>query len=273
MPINQRTNSSSRSSLDPNDETVNNVTSSISSREASSASYEVRPDEVSSEELSLINAKKGETVFDTTTNENKYWNGTEWIAILSSDSINESTNLYSQGYIGILSPFYFDGVATASEIVIEEVDTWMDVIMTIDVNGVSDQRPEDMKEAQALGYEGTGVLGDPIVFLLEGLVEKSFATLRSSLSFNPDEDGGRLDSRLYVERHTGAGDDFSINAAGLAMESGADEDYPHLISTQFFVGDTIDTNAAGDAGKVRFQIKSDVTGTISMNEMALFIQK
>ena len=57
------------------------------------------------------------------------------------------------------------------------------------------------------------------------------------------------------------------------MESGADEIYPHLISTEFFIGDTIDTNGVGDAGKVRFQIKSDVTGTVSMNEMALFINR
>ena len=63
-----------------------------------------------------------------------------------------------------------------------------------------------------------------------------------------------------------------INAAGLSMESGADEEYPHLVSVQFFVGDTINTNGVGDAGKIRFQVKSDVTGTILMNEMALFIQ-
>jgi hypothetical protein len=180
---------------------------------------------------------------------------------------------HAQGYLGILSPFYFGGTATSSDIVIEEVDTWMDVIMTIHSSGVSDQRPLDMKNAQALGYEGDGTLNNPIVFLLEGLVEKSFATLRTSLSFTPDEDGGRLDSRLFLERHTGAGADFTINAAGLAMESGADEEYPHLISTDFFVGDTIDTNGPGDAGKVRFQIKSDVTGTVSMNEMALFINR
>ena len=40
----------------------------------------------------------------------------------------------------------------------------------------------------------------------------------------------------------------------------------------FFIGDTIDTNGAGDAGKVRFQVKTDVAGTITMNELALFIQ-
>jgi len=189
------------------------------------------------------------------------------------DVINELVNEHSQGYIGILSPFYFDGVATSTEIVIEEVDVWQDVVMTIHPNGVSDQRVEDMKEAQAVGYEGDGSVGNPIVFLLEGLVEASFCTLRSSLGFIPDEDGGRLDSRLFVERHIGAGDDFTINAAGLAMESGADEAYPHLVSVDFFVGDTIDTNGPNDAGKIRFQIKSDVTGTVTMKEMALFINR
>ena len=195
-------------------------------------------------------------------------------SIVSLESaVSDITALDNQGYIGILSPFYFDGAATSTEIVIEEVDVWQDVIMEIHANGVSDERVTAMKQAQAVGYEGDGTLNNPIVFLLEGLVESSFCTLRTSLSFTPDEDGGRLDSRLFIERHIGAGDDFSINAAGLSMESGADEIYPHLISTEFFIGDTIDTNGVGDAGKVRFQIKSDVTGTVSMNEMALFINR
>jgi hypothetical protein len=89
MPINERTNSSSRSSFDPTDETVNNVNSNISSREASNASYDVRPDEVSTEELSFINAELGEIVFDTTTKETKFWNGTDWI-VQGSSSYNET---------------------------------------------------------------------------------------------------------------------------------------------------------------------------------------
>lgn len=191
----------------------------------------------------------------------------------TQDIINQLVNEHSQGYIGLLSDFYFDGAGTSTEIVIEDVNVWQDVIMTIHPQGTSDQRVEDMKEAQAIGYEGDGSLGNPINFLLEGLVEASFATLRTSLDFTPDEDGGRLDSRLFVERHIGAGPDFSIAAAGLAMESGADEAYPHLINVEFFVGDTIDTNGPNDAGKVRFQIKSDVTGTVTMKEMALFINR
>ena len=191
----------------------------------------------------------------------------------TQDLINEKVNEHSQGYIGLLSDFYFGGSGTSTEIVIEEVDVYQDVVMTIHPLGTSDQRVEDMKEAQALGYEGDGSLGNPINLLLEGLVEASFCTLRTSLDFTPDEDGGRLDSRLFVERHIGAGDDFTIDAAGLAMESGADEAYPHLVSVDFFVGDSIDTNGPNDAGKVRFQIKSDVTGTVTMKEMALFINR
>ena len=178
-----------------------------------------------------------------------------------------------QGYIGLLSAYYFDRAATSSEILIDQVDVWQDVIMTIHPSGINDGRVEDMKLAQPTGYEGTGAVDDPIIFLLEGLVESSFATLRTSFGFTPDEDGGRLDARIFLNRHNGAGADFFIDGNSLTMESGADEEYAHLVSVEFFVGDTMDTNATGDAGKVRFQIKSDVTGTVSMREMALFIQK
>ena len=235
--------------------------------------FGVRPDYHTTDEINSLAAEEGVIVFNTDLKVNQYWDGENWVSQNPQDSINELVNKYSQGYIGVLSDFYFDGTGTDSEIVIEQVDVWQDVIMTIHPQGVSDQRVEDMKAAQAVGYEGDGSLGNPINFLLEGLVEASFATLRTSLDFTPDEDGGRLDSRLYVERHSGAGADFTIAAAGLAMESGADEAYPHLINVEFFVGDTIDTNGAGDAGKVKFQVKSDVTGTVTMKEMALFINR
>lgn len=178
----------------------------------------------------------------------------------------------TQGYYGLLSDFYFDGTGTSVDIPIEQVDIWQDVVMTVDTLGVADERVSAMKDAQTIGHSGDGSVGNPIVFLLEGLQASSSCSLRTSLDFTPDEDGGRLDSRIFLERHTGAGPDFSIDAAGLAMESGADEEYPHLVNVQFFIGDTIDTNGPGDAGKIRFQIKSDVAGTVNMKEMALFIQ-
>ena len=201
----------------------------------------------------------------------------------SIDEVEDIIKTNIQGYIGLLSGVYFgDANGTAQEILIDDVDVWQDVVMTIQApvsgvhaGGISDERVRDMKTAQAVGYEGDGSVSSPIKFLLEGLVQQSAATLRTSLSFVPDEDGGRLDSRIFLERHSAASpsEDFPINAAGLAMESGADEEYPHLVNVQFFIGDTINTNGVGDAGKIRFQIKSDVTGTIYMNEMALFIQK
>ena len=191
-----------------------------------------------------------------------------------ASQIADDVNNRIQGYIGLLSDFYFDGEATSHDILIDDVDVWQDVVMTIHPQGVSDERPVGMKSAQSQGYSGDGSEGNPIVFLLEGLNVESYATLRTSLSFSPDEDGGRLDSRIFLERHSSAtpSADFPIDAAGLAMESGADEDYPHLVDLQFFIGDTINTNGVGDAGKLRFQIKSDVTGTVKMREMALFVQ-
>ena len=164
--------------------------------------------------------------------------------------------------------------AGQDNIPVESIDTWLDVVMTVHPQGLSDERVSAMKDANAIGHSGDGSVGSPIIFLLEGLQESSSCNLRSSLTFDPAEDGGRLDSRLYFERHSGAtpSEDFVIEAAGLPMESGADELYPNLVNVQFFVGDTINTNGVGDAGKVRFQIKSDVAGTVSMNEMALFIQ-
>ena len=62
MPIEERSISSNRSSFDPTDETVNNVSSTIAEETRRSASYEVRPDEVTTEELSLLTPEKGETL-------------------------------------------------------------------------------------------------------------------------------------------------------------------------------------------------------------------
>ena len=179
-----------------------------------------------------------------------------------------------QGYYGLLSAVYFDGLPTDNDIIITDVDVWQDVVMTIHPLGTDDGRPTAMVNANSVGHEGTGAEGSPIVFLLEGLTESATCNLRASLSFNPDEDGGRLDSRAFLNRHSGAtpSSDFALAAAGLAMESGAEETYPHYVNIQFFVGDTINTNGVGDAGKIRFQVKSDVPGTVSMNEIALFIQ-
>ena len=185
------------------------------------------------------------------------------------------------GYIGLLSGAYFDGSATSVDIPVEQVDVWQDVVMTVQapsngvhLGGVVDQRFLSMKEANSAGYLGTGAEGDPLVFLLEGIETNSSCTFKTSLTFEPDEDGGRLDSRILFNKNSGAvfPEDFPIDAAGLAMESGADEEYPQIVNVQFFIGNASDIVRVGNASKFRFQVKSDVAGTVSMNKMALFIQ-
>ena len=180
-----------------------------------------------------------------------------------------------QGYYALLSNFYFTGgQATETIITTEQTNTWVDIELDIDALGTFDFRPSVMLDAQAVGHLGTGANGDPICFKLEGLTQSSTANMRSVFSFNPDEDGSRLDVRLLFKRHSGTtpSEDFSIEGTSLVMESGADLDYSASPIIQFFVGDTIDTNAPGDAGTVQFQVKVDGSGTILMKELGLFIQ-
>jgi len=202
------------------------------------------------------------------------------IATLSADvgafqNVTQSQRDEFQGYIALLSPVYFGGSATTFDIALEDVNQFLDIELNVDPAGEFDHRVTSMTDAQANGYTGTGTNGDPIIFLLEGLELTSSADIRVSMSFNPDDDGGRLDSRLNFFRHSGTtpSDNFHIEASSIAMESGAEEDYAYTPDIKFFVGDTIDTNGPGDAGRVCFQIKSDVPGTVTINEIAMFIQK
>jgi len=180
-----------------------------------------------------------------------------------------------QGYYGLLSDFYFGGSATDTIIEEADINTWIDVELSINANGLFDNRPTSMKTAQTNGHTGSGSVGSPIIFDLEGLTIKSFANFRASMAFEPEEDEGQLESRLLFNRHSGTtpSEDFSIEEVSLSMQNGADVDYVTEPMLSFFMGDTIDTNGAGDAGKVRFQIKSNVAGTIKLRALTWYINK
>ena len=191
-------------------------------------------------------------------------------------SLSASARDEAQGYYGLLSNFYFtEGNATEHAIELEDIDTWLDVRMDVNADGLFDRRPIAMTELQPLGHLGTGAEGDPIVFKLEGLTLESFANFRASMSFNPDDDGGQLEGRLLFERHSGTtpGVNFSIEDVVLSMAQGADSDYIAEPMLSFFIGDTIDTNGIGDAGKFRFQLKSNVPGTISMRALTTYLHQ
>ena len=228
MPINERFDSTSRSSFDPTDETVNNVNSNISSRTDSNS---------------------------------------------SKNAVNDVS--IAVGYYGLLTDFYFEGDATDTAISVTDANQWIDVNITVGANGLFDYRIDDMIVAQPLGHSGDGSTGNPIVFDLEGLDLSSFANFRASMSFVPDEDEGQLETRLLFNRHSGAtpSSDFSIEEVSLSMQGGADITYTSEPMLSFFVGDTIDTNAAGDAGKCRFQVKSTVAGVLSMRALTWYLHK
>ena len=188
--------------------------------------------------------------------------------------IGNATDL-TQGYYGLLSSFYFDGTATETEISVGDENTWIDVLLDVDANGTFDKRPQAMKDAFPQAIEGDGTQGNPIIFSLEGLDINAFANFRASMSFEPDEDEGELESRLLFNRHSGTtpSSDFSIEEVSLSMQNGADRDYVTEPLLTFFVGDTIDTNGIGDAGKCRFQVKSNVAGTVKLRALTWYINK
>ena len=212
------------------------------------------------EEL-IVNVQDGRTKYTTLDNLKSYMDSTIIPPV--------------QGHYALLSNFYFTGgLATETVIPVEDTNEWLDLVMTIDSEGTFDYRPDNMINAQPIGHSGTGALGDPICFKLEGLTLSSSANLRSVFSFDPDEDNSRLEIRLLFTRHSGTtpSTQFAIEESSILMETGADEEYAATPNTQFFIGDTIDTNGPGDAGQVQVQIKVDTPGTLSVKEMVLFIQ-
>jgi len=188
---------------------------------------------------------------------------------------NEEDASSLKGYYSLLSPFYFGGEATETVIDLLQVNQWVDVTLNIDSDGLFDYRPQAMVDAQLIGHEGNGSAGNPVVFKLEGLDIRSFANFRASISFEPEDDEGQLESRLLFNRHSGTtpSTDFPIEEVSLSMNNGADVDYVSEPMLSFFIGDTIDTNAVGDAGKCRFQIKSNVTGILKLRALTWYINK
>ena len=177
----------------------------------------------------------------------------------------------SQGYYALLTNFYFvGGAATETEIAIEDIDTFVDVDFTTDALGVFDYRPAQMQAALADPFDDS-----TNIFSLDGLTVESSVQFRASMSFEPDEDEGQLDARLLFNRHSGTtpSDDFAIESVALTMSQGADIEYPAEPLLSFFVGDTIDTNAVGDAGKCRFQVKASVPGTVRMRALTWYISQ
>lgn len=183
---------------------------------------------------------------------------------------SREVNLDLQGYYARLTNFYFTGgVATETVVSSGQVDSWITPNFTMEpTEGLFDKRPNFMKEALADPFDVS-----TSKFSLDGLTTQSSVVFRASLSFEPDEDGGQVDARLLFNRHSGTtpSDDFSVEAVALNMQQGADIEYAAEPNLTFFVGDTIDTNGVGDAGKCVFQFKTTVPGTMRMRALTWYI--
>lgn len=201
-------------------------------------------------------------------------------ANIPREEILRQSSTFTQGYYSLLSDYYFtSGLPTETEVAVADIDTWLDVNLTIAPNnsneGLFDFRPVAMGEAQLVGHTGLGTQATPFTFLLEGLELRSFCSFRASLGFVPDVDEGLLEARLLFQRHSGTtpSTDFDISESVMTMSQGADIEYLAEAFISFFIGDTIDTESIGDAGTFRFQIKSSVSGTLLMKALTLFINK
>ena len=244
------------------------------------AALDTKAEPITVAEVAPFDPEQGEMWFDTVIGQlyTYYKDGDsgQWISVNSSAFNEAGLSLEEvQGYYSILTGFYFNGTATETEIDENNVGTWVDVLVDPDPSGVFDYRPKLMKQADATGITGDGSDGDPIVFNLEGLSLRSAASFRSSLSFEPDTDESVLETRLLFNRHSGTtpSQDFSIEEVTLNMTQGADIEYSAEPMLSFFVGDTIDTNGAGDAGQCRFQVKSSVEGTLRVRALTWYIQQ
>jgi|9_EtaG_2_1085328.scaffolds.fasta_scaffold00484_23 hypothetical protein len=183
-----------------------------------------------------------------------------------SRSVEGNANI---GYFGLLTDFYNGGSTTDTVIQSNDVNEWVDVnFVTTTNNGLFDYRPETMVNAVADPYDdATGL------FSLEGLTIRSFGTFRASFTYLPLVDEGEIDVRLCFQRHSGTtpDTDFYIEQNTMIMNKGTNIEYPAEPTLTFFIGDTIDTNGVGDAGKCKFQIRSNVAGTVKMRALTWYL--
>lgn len=178
------------------------------------------------------------------------------------------------GYLGLLSSYYFGGSGTVTSITDATVNTWVDVLLTVDAAGTFDKRPQAMIDQDAAGFSGTGAAGDPYLFSLAGLDQEAFGKMRVTGLFTPDIDESQLDVRLLFTPNTsGLFGQFDIAEQAASMTQGAVQDYFVEPTITFFVGNTIeDIGTAGspDAGSFQLQIRSSVEGDFTLRGMTAY---
>ena len=228
---------------------------------------------------SLLSQIDGNTPYNTTTNlAPRLTAGPSTIVVAPSSGVTldqaKAEAKKVSGYLGLLSSYYFGGSGTITTIEAADVNTWVDVLLTVDAAGTFDYRPQSMVDQDAAGFSGTGAVGDPYLFSLAGLDQEAFGKMRVTGLFTPDIDESQLDVRLLFTPNTsGAFGQFAIAEQAASMTQGAGQDYFVEPTITFFVGDTIEdigTAGAPDAGQFQLQIRSSVEGDFNLRGMTAY---
>ena len=269
MPIREITGVNDGGDLFP-DNTESTSTNSNVSRERKASSSDVRPDEVTTDDLVNLNPNVGELVFDKTTNENKYWNGTEWISLLSEEDIQNSVKEDIQGYYTVISKWYSGDPAVRAENPVTEVleDTWTKLEIT--PLAELDESPDAQK---ALG------IFDAVDnrFSLGGLDSGSNIVMRTLVRLRPDVDEGSASLRLNFTTNptTQAGGltNFTIESQLFNMTQGADVDYQDESIITAFIGPTLEGIDIANSGSFVMEINSTVDTDLEVLAFTLYINK
>ena len=183
--------------------------------------------------------------------------------------LSEITNIESvqdqiHGYFNIKTD-----VASPTETIIiaETEDTYVDIAIV--ANATEDKRPQAMSDAQASAFDSATLL-----FNLEGLTTDSFGNVLVDFDFDPDEDEGEITLKLLFNNNLAAADSTSeIESIIGVMTQGADDVYSFQQSIQFPISAEVSTNAVGDAGACKLQIKSTVSGVLQLKSLTYFLYK
>jgi hypothetical protein len=187
--------------------------------------------------------------------------------VTSIQAATAPEELSGNGYYGLLTDYFSGGTGTSNLIEVADLNTWLDMDVTIDVT--SDYRTQAMVDADPDFF-------DPVTkeFNLEGLTTSDHIVVSAGISYTPEIDFGTLRARLLFTSHSGeTPSSFEIEGRPLPMNSGADEQYATIGAIPVFIGNLIDTNGVGDAGKFKIQFQSDVEGELILREYKVFVYK
>tara|TARA_R110000744_G_C19319150_1_gene557422 strand:- start:664 stop:1560 length:897 start_codon:yes stop_codon:yes gene_type:complete len=96
MPIITRNSSNQRSSLQPTNETDSNRSNLNQVKNKRNSSYEVRPDNLTYEEILSVEPEIGRIVYDKTNETERYWDGSSWQSMSgTSSSVGQRAANYS----------------------------------------------------------------------------------------------------------------------------------------------------------------------------------